>query len=162
MKYRVALFGTLVAMWLLWSGHYDPKADLLILSFGLASCLLVTWLAVKMKIVDEETQPLRLPLRLLTYIPWLFKEIIVSNIDVAKIILRPKMALTPELFEVPAIQKTDLGRVIYANSITLTPGTLSIEAEGGKVLVHALTAEAAEALRSGPMDQKVADLEDDD
>jgi multicomponent Na+:H+ antiporter subunit E len=60
---------------------------------------------------------------------------------------------------VPATQRTDVGKVIYANSITLTPGTVSVEIENDRILVHAITREAAEGLESGDMDRRVDAIE---
>ena len=85
--------------------------------------------------------------------------IVKANIDVAWRILRPTMPISPRLIEVSAGQSSDLGRVIYANSITLTPGTVSVEMDGGKILVHALTKEAADDVESGDMDRRVTKLE---
>jgi len=80
-----------------------------------------------------------------------------SNIDVARRILSPGVPISPKLIEVPASQRTDLGKVIYANSITLTPGTISIRIRDGMILVHALSEEAADELLQGEMDRRVRD-----
>ncbi|MEE8517102.1 MAG: Na+/H+ antiporter subunit E, partial [Alphaproteobacteria bacterium] len=74
-------------------------------------------------------------------------------------ILTPSLPITPELFWMKASQKTDVGRVIHANSITLTPGTVSVEVEGDSILVHSITAEMADGTRSGEMDRYVTRVE---
>jgi len=145
-----------MAVWLLNSGHYT----LLITSFGVASCLLVVWLSRRMGIVDEEGMPVRLLHRLPIYLPWIAKEVVKSNLDVARRILtlgRP--GVSPRLFEAPTTQHSDLGRVLYANSITLTPGTVSIRVHGTKITVHAIADEVADDLLEGEMDRRVTRLE---
>jgi multicomponent Na+:H+ antiporter subunit E len=113
-----------------------------------------------MSIVDEEGAPFQLGLRPFTrYAPWLIKEIVVSNIEVMKIVLAPKLNLQRNMIEVSANPKTELGRVILANSITLTPGTVSVSVDDDRILVHALSFEGAEEDLSGDMDRRVRNLE---
>ena len=113
-----------------------------------------------MKIVDEEGAPVQLGIRpQITYAPWLVKEIVKSNIEVTKILLAPRLKLQRNLIEVGAHQKTALGRVILANSITLTPGTVSVSMENDRILVHALSFEGAEEDLTGEMDRRVCRLE---
>jgi multicomponent Na+:H+ antiporter subunit E len=95
----------------------------------------------------------------LNYLAWLGKEITKANIDVAKIILDPALPISPVMVRVPATQTTDVGKVIYANSITLTPGTVSVEVMDDEILVHAITSEAAEGLADGDMDSRVDAIE---
>ncbi len=151
----MALGAVLVAVWLVWSGHYDP----LLLSLGAASCALVLVIALRMGIVDHEGAPVELPLRLVRYLPWLIWEIAKANVDVAFRILHPRLPISPRVFRVRAGQRRDVGRVIYANSITLTPGTVSIDTQGDTITVHALTADAAEGVLNGRMDRNVCRLE---
>lgn len=155
MRSALALTGLLAAIWLLASGHYSP----LILSFGAASCLLIVALSVRMGIVDEEALPVRMIPRALVYSPWLAKEVLLANLDVARRILSPRALISPRIVRVTPSQKTDLGRVLYANSITLTPGTVSIIVDASAITVHAITREAAEALGTGEMDRRVTRLE---
>ena len=155
MKYTLSLLIVLFAVWLLWSGHYTS----LMLVLGLVSCLAVVAVARRMGIVDEEGAPVELPLRALFYLPWLTRQIVKSNIDVARCILDPRLPISPRVIEVRASQQKDIGRVIYANSITLTPGTVSIDTDGDRITVHALTEEAAAGLLTGEMDRRVARLE---
>ena len=152
---KTSLAGVLFGLWLLLSGHFEP----LLLGFGIASCLLVVAIAHRMDVVDHEGHPIHIGHRALLYWPWLLLEIAKSNVEVARLILHPRMPISPVLVQVPAGQKTDLGQVIYANSITLTPGTVSVELEEGKILVHALTAAGATALEAGEMERRVAALE---
>lgn len=156
MKYSLTLLMALVASWLFWSGHLEP----FMLALGALSCLFCLWICHRMQIVDSEGAPAQLGLRpQTTYAPWLIKEIIKSNIDVTRIVLSPNMKLKRNLIEIGANQRSDLGRVILANSITLTPGTVSVRMDGDRILVHALSFEGAEEDLSGEMDRRVCRLE---
>ncbi len=158
MKYSFTLLLALVASWLLWSGHFD---NYFILLLGGLSVLLCLWICVRMKIVDEEGAPLELSLiRLIFgYVPYLIKEIVISNLEVARIILSPKLELQRNLIEIGAHQKTEIGKVVMANSITLTPGTVSVSMEKDRILVHCLSFEGAEDDLSGDMDRRICRLE---
>jgi multicomponent Na+:H+ antiporter subunit E len=145
----------LAVVWLLLSGHYNT----LLLVFGALSCAFVTYLALRFDVVDHESHPLHMWWRLPGYWLWLLVEIVKANIDVGRRIIDPNLPIDPMLFEVDADQKSDLGRVIFANSITLTPGTVSVDVRENKILVHALTAEGAEDLRRGTMNAKTTALE---
>jgi multicomponent Na+:H+ antiporter subunit E len=155
----VVLFAVLMAVWLLNSGHYTP----LLIGFGVASSLFVVYLSWRMGIVDREGLPYHLIPRALIYGPWLFKEIFASNVDVAKRVLTVfEPDISPRIFDTGVTQKTDLGRVIYANSITLTPGTVSIGVKGSYITVHAIAEEVADDLQEGEMDRRVTWLEGED
>lgn len=154
------VFMSLVAFgtWLLWSGHYTFDHTL-VLVMGLLSCAFVVYLAGRLDIVDEEGHPIHLVWSLVLYIPWLLWAIVKANIDVAKRVLSPGLPISPCVVRVVGTQKTDLCRVIYANSITLTPGTVSLALDGEEIVVHALTQEAADDIMSGDMDRRVTELE---
>jgi multicomponent Na+:H+ antiporter subunit E len=140
-----------MAVWLLLSGIYTP----LITGFGVASCLLSALIAYRMDVIDNEGHPIYLGPRILSYWAWLVGEIFKANVDVAKCVLFPKQYLRPSMFTVTASQKSDLGRVIYANSITLTPGTVTVDLDDDQVMVHSLTEGSAEGVKSGDMDRRV-------
>ena len=112
-----------------------------------------------MGIVDAEGLPLDLVPGLLRYAFWLFGTVIRANFDVARRILHPRLPITPMVIRVPAEQRTAPGRVSYANSITLTPGTISLEVSDDEIEVHALSVDAAEDLQSGEMGRRVVALE---
>lgn len=152
MKSATALFFILLAVWLLNSGHYT----VLMISFGVGSCLFVVWLSLRMGIVDDEAEPVHLLPRAVLYLPWLVKEIFKSNIDVARRVLSPgRPRISPRIIEAGTTQHSDLGRVIYANSITLTPGTVSIRVHGDSITVHAIAEDVADGLLEGEMDRRV-------
>lgn len=155
MKRSLILFVHLMLVWLLLSGHYN--ATLII--YGALSSLGVVWLVARLGILDKEALPIHLGFRVFFYLPWLFKEIVLSNLAVAKVILTPRLPIHPRLLRIAVSQKTQVGQVIYANSITLTPGTVTLDVRNGEFLVHALTLASAEGLLSGEMDRRVARLE---
>jgi multicomponent Na+:H+ antiporter subunit E len=144
--YMIVLTLVLSGIWLAWSGIYDNG---LILAFGVGSVLLTVWVSKSLDIIDDEGQPISLGSAPIGYLLWLFKEIVVANIDVIKIILSPSLPISPTWTKVPAKQHTRLGRVIFANSITLTPGTVSVDVGGDFIWVHALAKEGAESLNDG-------------
>ena len=147
------LFVFYFVIWLLLSGHYDP----LLLTLGVLSCITCLYVTWKAKFIDEEGLPLHLLIRLPIYTLWLFKEIIKANIDTAKIIIFNNP--DPQNFRVKSSQKSEAGKVTYANSITLTPGTVTTELDGDVLEVHALSSDMADDVKSGAMDKKVSWLE---
>jgi multicomponent Na+:H+ antiporter subunit E len=155
MKRALILFASLYAVWLLLSGHYTST----LMIYGALSCAAVVAIVRHLGILDDEALPVHLGARYLVYIPWLMKEIVVSNLAVAKVILSPSLPIHPRIVRVTGTQKTATGQVIYANSITLTPGTVTLDVRDDKFLVHALTSESAEGLLSGEMDERVTRLE---
>jgi multicomponent Na+:H+ antiporter subunit E len=156
MVHVVGLGASLMAFWLLMSGVYIP----LIISLGVISVLLVLYIAHRMDLYDRETFPFHLKGWVFGYWGWLAKEIFKANIDVAKIVLAPTMPISPRVVRVKATQKTDLGLVIFANSITLTPGTVTIDIEGDEMIVHALSQDLADGVLNGDMDGRVTALEE--
>lgn len=146
----------LMALWLLMSGIYKP----LLISFGVLSCAISVWIMHRMEKVDGEVYKLNLnPFRTITYLVWLFKEIAVSSFNVTKIAILPKAKFNQKLFSVPVTQATDMGQVMYANSITLTPGTITVETEPGYFLIHALDHHEDDYAALEDMDQRVSALE---
>ena len=152
----VSLAIVLSVLWLLLSGHWDNG---LINALGLASVVLTLVVSIRMSVTDREGHPVHLALRALLYWPWLIKEIVVANIDVAKAILGMTDDIRPNLFTIKASQRSDLGRTIYANSITLTPGTVTIAMDDDELTIHALTPAAKKGLETGEMDRRVTGVE---
>src|SRR5271166_2392020 len=154
MRY-VSLAGFLFAFWLALSGHYTPG----LIAAGAACAVLCVLAAVRMRVLDEEAHPIELFFRALTYFPWLAGEIVKSALSVAKIILNPRLPIAPTVTVVRASQRTPVGVVTYANSITLTPGTITVGLDGPELTVHALTPEGALDLETGGMDRRVTRFE---
>lgn len=158
MLHFLSAFAALYAFWLLLSGYFTG----FLLSAGALSALAVIAFARRMAVIDREGHPAHLGLpALLSYWPWLLKEIVKSAWDVSKRILAPSLPISPTLTRFVPGQKSDLGLVIHANSITLTPGTISVEVAAGDFLVHALTREGAAGLAGSEMDRRVSALEGD-
>lgn len=145
----------LLCFWLVLSGHYTA----ITVPAGILSVIGVVALARRMEIADEEGHPIHLLPRAFTYFPWLAKEIAKAAWDVTKIILNPKLPISPVLTRVKANQRSSVGVVTYANSITLTPGTITVRVRGHELLVHALTRAGAEDLADGTMDRRVKTFE---
>lgn len=155
MKRALVLFAALYGTWLLLSGHYTAT----LMVYGVLSCAAVVLIVTHLGILDDEAVPIHLAPGHLVYLPWLAKEIVVSNLAVAKVILMPSLPIHPRILRVEASQRSDVAQVIFANSITLTPGTVTLDVRDGKLLVHALTTDSAEGLLSGEMDRRVSRLE---
>ncbi len=154
---RHLLAGTLIlaVTWLLWSGHYTG----LILALGAGSVALVVWLSARLGLLDEEGAPIHLALGLVTYLPWLLKEIVVANLDVARRIIDPALPIQPQWVVTHGDQRTAIGLVLYANSITLTPGTVTVDVQGHALLVHAVCDVAATGLETDDMNRRCARVE---
>ena len=147
------LFFILFSLWLLMSGHYN----VLIVSLGIISCAFCVYVAKRGKLIDDEGLPIFFMPRLLNYLIWLFKEILKSNLSTAKVIINGKVE--PETFTVKTSQVTDVAKVTYANSITLTPGTVTTKIQKGVFEVHALNSDFGNDVRTNEMDKKVTWLE---
>jgi multicomponent Na+:H+ antiporter subunit E len=144
------------ALWLLLSGYLD-KATLV--GFGAMSVVLTVWLTHHMGLLDEEGVPTGVFPGIIGYMLWLTLEIGKANFLVAREVFRPTMRLSPKLLRVPAVQRNDLGKTIFANSLTLTPGTVTIDVGTSSLLVHALTEELADEGGMASMGEKVDRLD---
>lgn len=149
----VSLVAALSAAWLLWSGLYKP----LLLSLGALSVGLVIWLVRRAELLDQDLLSLRMWLRLPMFWIWLLREVAVSSCKVARLVLDPRVSMDLTTVEIEAVPRTRLGQATLGNCITLTPGTVTLDVHEGRVLVHALTREDAEALQSGDMNRRVAE-----
>ena len=155
MLHAISLTAVLFGAWLLLSGHFTA----LLMSFGVLSVAAAVGIALRMDVVDHESHPVHLTWRIPAYWFWLLVQIVRSNFDVARTILGVGDPPAPTVATVKPSQRTELGQVIHANSITLTPGTISIELENGEITVHALTRASADDLATGAMDERVSKLE---
>jgi multicomponent Na+:H+ antiporter subunit E len=151
----LGLGAILYGFWLLLSGHYTP----LLLTLGALSCALVVYIARRMDVVDEEGLPLHIGARFIVYLPWILKEAFLANIALARIVLDPKLPIDPKLGRYPLPLRTDLGRVIYGNSVTLTPGTVTTAIEGDTIEVHVLTGKGFGTDADDPMIRRVTWVE---
>ncbi|MEM9554986.1 MAG: Na+/H+ antiporter subunit E [Acidobacteriota bacterium] len=154
------LFLLLAALWLLLSGHYSFHHPLL-LGFGTASVALVVALAWRMGLVDLESMPFHWLHRLFAYLPWLALQVVLSSVDVLRRGLARDPDVDPRTITIEGSQRSDFGLVSYANSITLTPGTTSLDSDidADTITVHALSPEGEAELREGEMDRRVCRVE---
>lgn len=142
------------AAWLLWSGMTKP----LLLTLGALSCLLVLVLSRRMNFFDKDVYSLHLVGGLVPFWGWLGKELVKSNLDVARIVLDPALPISPTVIKIDALSEDPVGQAILGNSITLTPGTVTMDDHEGTLLVHCLTSAGAQALLEGEMNRRVAAL----
>lgn len=154
MRYVISLIFVLAALWLAVSGVYKP----LLFVLGAGSIALVVWLSLRMDVVGIEHNPgLYFP-KLFAYWGWLVGQITRANIHVAKRVLSPT-GIRPHIIEVPVPQHTVVSRVTYANSCTLTPGTVTLDVTPERMRVHALDDVSAQGLLSQEMAHKILWLE---
>ncbi len=153
--YTAILILVLYAFWILMSGFFTP----FLLVAGAGCALLVGWLAHRMEVVDREGQPFHLTWAAFSYWPWLAKEILKSALDVSRVMLDPKLPASPTVVRFRPRQRTAVGLVTHANSITLTPGTLSVEVAPEEFVVHGLTRASASAAVDSDMDRRVERFE---
>jgi len=151
-----ALLLLLITAWLLWSGIYTP----LLLGLGALSCALSLYLAHRIGFFDEVFSLQVIP-RLPRYWAWLLPEIVKSSLDVARIILHRQLPISPTVVEFEAAPPGPVGQAILGNSITLTPGTVTLDVHNGRLRVHCLTREGADALLSGKFNGRAAALTED-
>ena len=153
----VSLACFLFAFWLLLSGHYTPW----LVGAGAVTSVGLALAGRRFGFCDEEGHPIEFLVPALRYWPWLAVEICKSSLDVARIIVDPKLPISPQWFEVKIGPRTPVGVATYANSITLTPGTITVgvDREHDSFRVHALTAAGADGVRTGEMDSRVVRLE---
>jgi multicomponent Na+:H+ antiporter subunit E len=153
----LSLAGILFLFWLLLSGHYTP----FLMTAGAVTALLVAWLGRSLGYADEEDHPIDILPRAFLYWPWLIKEATLSAFAVTRILLDPSLPIAPRLMRVKYSQKSAAGIATYANSITLTPGTITVDVKprDSEFLVHALNQASAEGLETGEMDRRVAAME---
>lgn len=154
MRY-LSLAGFLFAFWIALSGHYTP----MLVVAGLVSAVVCVFAAIRMRTVDAEGHPIELFRGALTYFPWLTIEIAKSAWAVTKIILHPRLPISPTMTVVRASQRSRAGVATYANSITLTPGTITVGVKGNDLTVHALVRDGALDLEGGGMDRRVRRFE---
>ncbi|MDO6428313.1 Na+/H+ antiporter subunit E [Thalassotalea sp. 1_MG-2023] len=147
LKWAILLFG----FWLLLSGYYQP----LLLTFGLISVAIVVVVIKRMDNVDQQEKSVSTGYRVLRYFLWLISEIIRSSLQVTKLIWGPSKSVSPSLSKINVSKVPHNSRVLYVNSITLTPGTLSVDLEGDELTVHALQKKSIERLKKGDMENKL-------
>ncbi|MEM1039784.1 MAG: Na+/H+ antiporter subunit E [Pseudomonadota bacterium] len=148
----------MLALWLVMSGIYKP----IVVALGVASCALTVVIVARLKLLDKPVYNDMRGFALINYVFWLLVEIGKADWAITKVILGNPDAVRHRFIEVPAKQRTDLGKMLFANSITITPGTVTVQTAGDRFYVHALTDEAAEPEGLADMGARVCRLERND
>ena len=157
----MSFFITAIAMftfWILLSGEFT----FILITSGVVASLITAYLSHDIFIGKADIKvEIRRVFRFLRYLPWLLWQVILSNIEIAYLVLNPKPLIDPQLVRFKPDLKTDLGIVTLAHSITLTPGTVTVEANREEFIIHAIWHKSAEGIISGEMQQKVKKIEGD-
>lgn len=145
--------------WMLLSGEFH----FILIFSGIVSSLFVAYISHDLLIGKVDIRPgTKKAFRFLRYLPWLLKQVAIANIDLVYRTLHPKMPIDPQIIRFDTALKSDIGIAILANSITLTPGTVTIAAnEEGQFIVHAIAKKPAEDILSGEMQARVMRIEEE-
>lgn len=147
---RVTTFVLLLAFWLVLSGHYD----LFHVASGLLCAGLVTALSGDLLSLGGRETGLNV-WRFITYLPWLLYQIVLANVHVVSLIFVPK-EIRPQVVRFRTTLTSDLARTTLGNSITLTPGTVTMDIVDDEFVVHALSDKVARDLLTRDMERRVA------
>jgi len=157
-NHLIKIFIVIFLFWFALSG----MTSINILFLGLISSLFIAYIINKMDLIDHEVSLHNFNIiRLILYIIWLVKEIIISSIMVCICIILPSKKVSPKIIKIKCSQKSEAAKVLYANSITLTPGTVTIDVSDDVFTVHTLDKSFEESLESMKMDKKVTDTENE-
>ena len=153
MKYIIAFF-ILFLNWVIWSGMFDAFH----LSLGVISCLLVIYMSHDILFTHDglSYRHIREVIRFIKYIPWLLYQIVLSNIYVARLVMNPNMPIDPQVIRFKTKLKKNISMATFANSITITPGTITADIKEGEFCVHCISRKVADDLLTGEMENKVA------
>jgi multicomponent Na+:H+ antiporter subunit E len=146
------------AFWILLSGEFT----FILITSGVVASLITAYLSHDIFVgkADLKTETGRV-FKFIVYIPWLLWEIILANVEIAYLVLSPKPLIDPQLVHFKNDLKTDLGIVTLAHSITLTPGTVTIDANREEFVIHAIWQKSADGIIGGEMQRKVKKIEGD-
>ncbi len=151
---RLETFALLFGAWVLFSGHLDPVH----LAYGVVCSALVAAVSYDL-LLPPTTTPVTpaAVLRMIAYVPWLLWEVVLANFHVVYLILRPSLVRS-QVVRFRTKLRSDLAKVTLANSITLTPGTITMQLDDDEFVVHALSDKAADDVRDGDMERRVGRL----
>ncbi|MDC0201457.1 Na+/H+ antiporter subunit E [Verrucomicrobia bacterium] len=152
--YRILIFSLLLITWVILSGLLDEFH----IGLGILSCFLVTWLSSGLLFNDRSLSfhsRLRQAFRLFFYLSWLLWQIVLANIHVLRISFstRVRERIQPQLVRFRSGLKSDFEKYVLAQSITLTPGTVTLKIDDDVFLVHAISDVAAEGLMGSMADR---------
>ncbi len=156
-RYVISLTVLLAIVWLLFSGMWTYP---LILSLGVASVIVTVWLVARMDLLGRDTEVFHMLPAALRYWPWLLGQIVLANVLVARRILAGRDAIDPRIARLHTLQRTHVGRAIMANSITLTPGTVTLQVTEDYIEYYALLPEVVDDLETGEMNRRVLRFEE--
>lgn len=140
MRHAFLLSLVMGTTWLVLSGYFIG----MILTFGLISIVFVVWMTKRLAILDDETVPYLNIVKTCKYYIWLFIEIVKANIQVVKAVVSPNSEISPTLVKIPLRSNIHIAQTMFANSITLTPGTVSVDVKEDHILVHSLLKEMSD------------------
>ncbi|MDX9708143.1 MAG: Na+/H+ antiporter subunit E [Trichloromonas sp.] len=151
---KVVTFFIMLAFWVIMSGMFDAFH----FSLGVFCCLLVAHFSHELLLYGSPKTWARGIFGIVLYLPWLFWEILLANLQVTYIVLHPRMLdlIDPQLVRFKTILKRPISKITLAQSITLTPGTITVDIEEDEFLVYALTESAAESLAGSAMERRIA------
>lgn len=157
MGYRISIFVLLLATWAMFSGKFDAFH----LGLGILASLIVTWLSQDLLFEDRKknlADRLAEAARFVSYVFWLLWQIVLANVHVFKLAMTKEgeEEISPRVVKLKTKLKSDFAKFVYANSITLTPGTITIQINGNEFLVHAISEAVEKDLQSGEMERRVA------
>ncbi len=150
MTYGFGLAAALAVFWFAMSGETSP----LFLGLSVIAVLATLWISARLKVVDRDGSPYLRVLPLMLYTGWLLGEIIKANLAVVTRIVGIRQSIDPAMMEIRTGTRTSLGKALFANSITLTPGTVTVDVDGQVLKVHALVRENAGADSFTDMDRR--------
>jgi len=162
MKPTAVIFLMSLGFWFVFSGELDA----LHVGFGVVSAALVTfltrdlaWIGTRLDRTGRPVPVYTFSIRwghFLAYLPWLLWQIVLANLQIAWVIMHPRLPIAPALVRFRTTLVGDVARTTLGNSITLTPGTITVDVEGDEFVVHALTREAARGVLGRAMEKRVA------
>ncbi|MGE4620452.1 MAG: Na+/H+ antiporter subunit E [Planctomycetota bacterium] len=155
----ILLFLTLLSFWLLLSGQFESS---LLVGSGIVASALTVWVCHRLQLLGSQYQPIESLPGFLLYLPWLLIQIVKSSVQVTAKSWSPRPAISPRLVEVPTRLKHPLAKTLLANSITLTPGTVTVDVQQQFLLVHALEDNSAKGVLEGSMEQRIAKMVPED
>ena len=150
------LFLLLGVFWALLSGQFHNS---FLLTAGVLCITFIVWMSRRMGILDDEGVPARFYPRALAYLPWLAWQVVLSNWDVFKRVWSPQLPIDPRMTRISYSTRHPFVTTTYANSITLTPGTVTVLVDDTHMLIHCIAQEAEEGLVSGDMERHCKRLE---
>ncbi|MAW76391.1 MAG: cation:proton antiporter [Planctomycetes bacterium] len=151
----ILLFVTLMGFWLLLSGQFESS---FLIGSGVVSSALAVFCCHRLGLIGASYQPIASLPGFLLYLPWLLSQIVIASLDVTRRSWSPRPAIQPRLVKVPHKIDHPLAQTLLANSITLTPGTVTVDVAEDHLLVHALTEAAQKGVLEGSMAQRVSKL----